>query len=117
MAETPLLVEAIHAALPDVSPARCRFAALNVQRVLEHEAATGSGEGVRAYLTPIPCRHPPDPVAEWVAYEWLGDPYEYPLCHCGRILNEALGHAIEGAPGPVVNCDNCGCHVAIPPRP
>lgn len=39
MAEVFLLVEAIHAALPDVSPARCRIAALNVQKVLDAEDA------------------------------------------------------------------------------
>jgi hypothetical protein len=74
MSETPLLIEAIHAALPDVSPARCRFAALNV--------------------------------------------HEYPLCHCGRVLNPALALDFDapGAPGPIVSCDNCGCSVAIPPR-
>lgn len=67
-----------------------------------------------SFFLPVPCGHPQDPVARWVDYEWLGDRHEVALCHCGRVLDPAGGRSIEGAPGPVVSCDNCGCHVAVP---
>lgn len=69
-----------------------------------------------SFFLPVPCGHPQDPVARWVHVNFI-EPHETPLCHCGRVLNVALGHVVEGAPGPVVACDNCGCGVAIPPAP
>lgn len=52
------------------------------------------------------CGHPPDPIAEKIGVRWG--------CHCGVLLDPARGHEIEEALGPVVQCDGCGCHVAIP---
>lgn len=52
------------------------------------------------------CGHPPDPVAERHGDLWA--------CHCGSILEPKDGMVIPEAPGPVVHCDKCGCHVAVP---
>lgn len=54
------------------------------------------------------CGHPPDPIAQRV----IGD--DAWACHCGRILDPRDGMEIPEAPGPVVQCGKCGCHVAIP---
>lgn len=58
----------------------------------------------------LPCGHPPDPVAVWFDGE--------PVCHCGdRLrLDEALPIKPPEAPGPIVPCGKCGCHVAVPPN-
>jgi hypothetical protein len=55
------------------------------------------------------CGHPPDPVAEHVEAGWA--------CHCGWLLDpdDAHAHDEPSAPGPIVHCGKCGCHVAIPP--
>lgn len=61
------------------------------------------------FWRPIPCGHPQDPVAADVPDGWA--------CHCGRLLNgaEEISDGKEaGAPGPIVFCLSCGCHVAIP---
>ncbi len=58
------------------------------------------------------CGHPPDPVAEWRDGR--------PWCHCGAVLDRTRGmpmHTPPEAPGPLVPCANCGCYVAVPPRP
>ena len=55
----------------------------------------------------VPCGHPTDPVA------WAG-PDGY-VCHCGRLLDGKQGQHVPEAPGPVVLCSKCGCHVACPP--
>lgn len=63
------------------------------------------------YWREVPCGHPPDPVA---MYGSEGKP----ICHCGCLLE--VSHALpapEEAPGPIVNCQKCGCYVAIPPKP
>lgn len=52
------------------------------------------------------CGHPPDPIAERHGDLWT--------CHCGRVLEAKDGIVIPEAPGPVVQCDKCGCHVAVP---
>jgi hypothetical protein len=63
----------------------------------------------------VPCGHPSAPVAFDVPDGWV--------CHCGRLLNDApvlSDGGNEDAPGPIVPCDKCGCHVAIPleePKP
>lgn len=57
----------------------------------------------------VPCGHPPDPVA------WNSP--NGPVCHCGTDLDPAQGIDIPEAPGPVVLCQNCGCHVACPAPP
>lgn len=57
-----------------------------------------------------PCGHPPDPVAAW-ANDGMA------VCHCGTYLEPTEGVRIEGAPGLVQQCSECGCHVAVPPRP
>ena len=57
----------------------------------------------------VPCGHPLDPVAFKVSAGWV--------CHCGRSLNDVTPISDgkkEGAPGPIVPCDKCGCHVALP---
>lgn len=56
----------------------------------------------------LPCGHPPDPVAWLVWGGWT--------CHCGRLLDPMDAFPMDGAPGPVVGCDRCGCHVALPVR-
>ena len=56
------------------------------------------------------CGHPPDPVA-------LFTPDARPYCHCGWGLDADGGVPVEGAPGPIVHCDQCGCHLAVPVRP
>ena len=55
----------------------------------------------------VPCGHPTDPVA------WAG-PDGY-VCHCGCLLDGKQGQHVPEAPGPVVLCSKCGCHVACPP--
>ena len=55
----------------------------------------------------VPCGHPPDPVAARVDHGWT--------CHCGGGLDpkDAISDGtVEGAPGPIVACGKCGCHVA-----
>lgn len=52
------------------------------------------------------CGHPPDPIA-------VNLPNGYYGCHCGRMLDPEDGHKVEEAPGPVVHCEKCGCHVAL----
>lgn len=49
------------------------------------------------------CGHPRDPVAKKGPDGWF--------CHCGTLLDPALGRDFEEAPGPVVQCDGCGCHI------
>lgn len=60
----------------------------------------------------VPCGHLPDrPVAFDVPDGWA--------CHCGLLLNgaEAISDGVaEGAPGPIVPCQKCGCYVAIPAK-
>lgn len=54
-------------------------------------------------------QRPDDPVAVW---EVTARAY----CHCGWLLDaEHGGVEVEGAPGRVVQCGGCGCHVAVPP--
>jgi hypothetical protein len=66
----------------------------------------------RDYWREVPCGHPPDPVAMFGAH---GEP----VCHCGCILDgEATSpEVVPEAPGPIVYCQSCGCHVAVPPAP
>jgi hypothetical protein len=71
-------------------------------------SAETAGVIPREFWRGVPCGHPPDPVA---MYGRDGDP----ICHCGWYLGEEDGREVEGAPGPVVLCQKCGCHVAIPP--
>lgn len=77
---------------------------------------SGSGEEGKAiprdYWREVPCGHPADPVA---MYSGQGDP----VCHCGRILDLAdrMAELPPEAPGPIVYCQQCGCYVAIPPKP
>ena len=59
------------------------------------------------YWRDIPCGHPPDPIA---ALDFDG----HPVCHCGWRLNPEDGHSVESAPGRIVQCSGCGCHVAVP---
>lgn len=59
---TFLLVEAIHAALPQVSPAACRIAALNVQKAL-----------VAELKLPAPPRGGPGAVALDATARYMGD--------------------------------------------
>lgn len=65
-------------------------------------------ETPREYWREVPCGHPPDPVA------MFGE--GGPVCHCGCGLEVATALPIQppGAPGPIVNCQKCGCYVAIP---
>lgn len=60
----------------------------------------------REFWRDIPCGHPQDPVAAQVEQGWA--------CHCGWLLDTESTREVEGAPGPVVICDKCCCHVAIP---
>lgn len=53
-------------------------------------------------------QRPDDPVARWSVSSQAE-------CHCGEILDPSQGIEIDGAPGPVVQCQGCGCHVAVPP--
>lgn len=66
----------------------------------------------RNWWRAVPCNHPPDPVAWWIAPDG-------PTCHCGQILDPTDGHddPASAAPGTIVQCGECGCHVAIPPKP
>lgn len=59
------------------------------------------------YWRELPCGHPPDPVA-------VRDGEGRPVCHCGWYLDQQKGVGVEGAPGPIVLCSKCGCHVAVP---
>jgi hypothetical protein len=64
----------------------------------------------------VPCGHPPAPVAALVT-DCGGCTGTHWVCHCGSTLE--LFHAVsdgkaEDAPGPIVPCETCGCHVAIP---
>lgn len=69
------------------------------------------------FWRPVPCGHPNDPVAIWTQVRGLNaETIHVPLCHCGHALDKRTGHYIEGAPGPVVPCDNCGCATAVPPE-
>lgn len=76
------------------------------------EAPVEEGETIpRDYWREVPCGHPPDPVA---MYGRDGEP----VCHCGTLLDQRKGIEVKGAPapGPVVQCQSCGCGVAIPPK-
>jgi len=62
-----------------------------------------------SYWRDVPCGHPADPVAMW-------SDDGRAVCHCGWKLDPEDGVEIGGAPGPVVNCSRCGCHVAVQSR-
>lgn len=65
------------------------------------------------FWLPVPCGHPPNPVAAWPASG------SYPVCHCGTAL--PYGDVLPGAPSPegwpTWACSNCGCYVAVPHPP
>lgn len=61
----------------------------------------------------VPCGHPANPVA------WIGRTGV--ICHCGSLLDPdastsfVMEHDGDGAAEwPIVSCQNCGCHVAVP---
>ncbi len=105
----------------------CPFAAIGDKLEPDHEAPQNTGMTQRGagesgsplpeipenYWRDIPCGHPPDPVA---MYGSEG----HPVCHCGCILDPADSAGLPQppeAPGAIVNCQKCGCYVAIPPKP
>lgn len=82
------------------------------ERCPHPEHGTGEGLPPHDWWRNVPCGHPPDPIA-WQL------PDGYYVCHCGCTLDPE--HAIDDgvdadAPGPIVPCSKCGCHVALPHR-
>lgn len=59
----------------------------------------------RSWWREVPCGHPPDPLA----WDNNGERFS---CHCGSSLDVRRAIPVPEAPGPVVPCDGCGCHVA-----
>jgi hypothetical protein len=54
---------------------------------------------------PVPCGHPPDPVAWLCEGGWA--------CHCGKSLDPARKSMVIDAYD-IVQCGGCGCAVGIP---
>lgn len=81
-------------------------------------SASGATLIPRDFWREVPCGHPPDPIAMFVVVERV-DHDSYWVCHCGNALNpmESISDGVEeGAPGPIVTCSDCGCHVALAPE-
>ncbi len=78
---------------------------------VDSEPSEASHNGIPdSYWREVPCGHPPDPIA-------LRSSDGHAFCHCGWGLD--VSRALPGiesreAPGPIVNCDKCGCYVAVP---
>jgi hypothetical protein len=82
-------------------------AVADLRRVAVRDDPERASEIPRSYWREVPCGHPPDPVR---------NPEGVPICHCGWGLDDARAcEPVPEAPGPIVNCDKCGCYVAIPP--
>lgn len=99
-------------AFPEILESIARPDQVELRTALRAALASESEEEPipRSYWREAPCGHPPDPVA---MYGRGGEP----VCHCGCILDQQDGIEVEEAPGPIVLCSKCGCHVAIPPQP
>lgn len=72
--------------------------------VLADQAKTQTaGEPHMGFWRPVPCGHPPNPIAARAKGGNL-------VCHCGTFVNEA--------PPLIELCRTCGCHVAkhVPTR-